>query len=93
MIRIAAAPNAFRGSLSAFAACEAIRAGLERAARLTGTPFEIDLLPMADGGDGTLDVLLHGLGGERITLPCTRADGEAAEAEIGIVADGTTAII
>jgi len=63
--RIAIAPNAFRGSLTSQAAAEAIAAGLLRSALK-----DPDLLsmPLADGGDGTLDVLLNALGGERVTL-------------------------
>ena len=51
------APQAFKGSLTAREVAEAIRAGLPREA-------EAELLPMADGGEGTVDALLAALGGE-----------------------------
>ncbi len=88
-MRIAAAPNAFRGSLSAFRAAACIAEGLQRS-RLA---CEVDLWPLADGGDGTLDVLLRALGGERLTLTVTGPDGQPTSADLGLLADGKTAVI
>ena len=48
---VVVAPNAFKGSLSALAAAEAMAAGIQAA----WPDAEIRLRPMADGGDGTLD--------------------------------------
>ena len=50
--RVLCAPNAFRGTLTAAAAAAALAAGVRDAGALARA------LPMADGGDGTLDVLL-----------------------------------
>ena len=44
-------PDKFRGSLTAAAAADALAAGVERTGRATVR------LPLADGGEGTLDVL------------------------------------
>ena len=89
-MRIAVAPNAFRGSMTARTAADTIIGGLRRSALKN-----LDVLPMplADGGDGTLDVLLGGLGGERLTVTVTGPLGAPVEAEIGLLADGTTAVI
>jgi glycerate kinase len=51
-LRVLCAPNAFRGTLTAAAAAAALAAGARDAGALARA------LPMADGGDGTLDVLL-----------------------------------
>ena len=51
-LRVLCAPNAFRGTLTAAAAAAALAAGVRDAGALARA------LPMADGGDGTLDVLL-----------------------------------
>src|SRR5579859_5759323 len=88
-MRIAAAPNAFRGSLSAFQAAACIADGLQRS-RLS---CDVDLWPLADGGDGTLDVLIRALGGERVNLTVTAADGQPRSADLGLMSDGQTAVI
>ncbi|MCW9057773.1 MAG: glycerate kinase [Gammaproteobacteria bacterium] len=56
------APNALKGSLSAPAAARAIAAGVRR----TLPQAELRLLPVADGGDGVLEVLEEALAGERM---------------------------
>src|SRR5579871_2728273 len=89
-MRIAIAPNAFRGSMTARAATEAITAGL-RDSKIKN--LEVLAMPLADGGDGTLDVLLSGLGGERLTVNVTGPLGAPVAAEMGLLADGTTAVI
>jgi glycerate kinase len=67
--RILICPNAFKGSLTAAAAAEAIRAGVARwsaeaGGALRGEAVETDLLPLADGGDGTLATLVAASGGD-----------------------------
>lgn len=89
-MRIAIAPNAFRGSMTARTATGAISDGLRRSALKN---LEVLPMPLADGGDGTLDVLLSGLGGERLSLEVTGPLGNAVKAEIGLLADGVTAVI
>jgi glycerate kinase len=58
-MRILVAPQEFKGSLTAKEAAEAIAAGLQRAL----PDVELDLLPMADGGPGTLDALVQATNG------------------------------
>jgi glycerate kinase len=79
------APDAFKGTLKAAAVATAVGRGLERA----GVP--VDLLPVADGGEGTLDTLAPALGAE--IRPATVEDplGRPIEARFGIT--GTTAIV
>ncbi|MBX7244352.1 MAG: glycerate kinase [Candidatus Sumerlaeaceae bacterium] len=60
MLTIVAAPNAFKGSASAAEVCRCI----ERAARGLSAPVRVVSLPMADGGDGTADVLRTALNGK-----------------------------
>jgi glycerate kinase len=82
------APNAFKGSLRAVQAAEAMARGLAD----SGLQRELDLMPVADGGDGTLDVLLAG-GGRRVT--CTADDplGRPRDSEFGLLDDGRTAVV
>lgn len=90
-MRIALAPNAFRGSLTALQAVECLTSGL----RASALRSQLDLIPMplADGGDGTLDVLLRGLGGTRYNLTVSNPRGAPITAEFGILSDGKTAVI
>jgi glycerate 2-kinase len=55
---------------------------------LTAGGFEPVLMPAADGGEGTLGVLLHTLGGERRGAPAHDPLGREIEAEWGQLADG-----
>jgi glycerate kinase len=54
---ILVAPDSFKGTFSAVAVAEAIGRGIERAG------IRADICPVADGGEGTMDVLLASLGG------------------------------
>jgi glycerate kinase len=51
------APDKFKGTLTAKEAAEAMRRGVERAARERGITVEIDECPVADGGEGTLEAI------------------------------------
>jgi glycerate 2-kinase len=59
MLKLVAAPNALKGSLSPFAAAAAIAAGARRAA----PDLEVVELGIADGGDGTAEVVCRARGG------------------------------
>jgi glycerate 2-kinase len=54
---------------------------------------EAELLPAADGGEGTLDALLAALGGERRTAPAHDPLGRPIEAAYGVLEDGKTAVV
>jgi glycerate 2-kinase len=81
-MRLLAAPDKFRGTLTARAAATAIAAGAVRAG---WTAIE---LPLADGGEGTLDVL--GGGNRRTTV--TGPLGKSVEAQWRLEEDGTALI-
>jgi glycerate kinase len=76
------APAAFKGTLRAPEAAAALARGLEAG----GWP--IDPCPVADGGMGTLEVLLPALGGETAAV---EVDGR--QVGIGLIEDGGTAIV
>jgi glycerate kinase len=63
-MRILICPDKFKGSLSAEQVCEAIEFGIRQGDSL----YDIVKLPLADGGEGTLEVLQSALGGEMIEL-------------------------
>ena len=77
------APDKFRGSLSAAAAADAMTAGVEAAG------FSARRLPLADGGEGTLDAVLAARGGSMRTATVTGPLGDPVEAQWGLLPDGT----
>ena len=90
-MRIVLAPDSFKGSLSAPQACAALEAGLRRAL----PQATILARPMADGGEGTLDAILHAAGpdGTRLRLTVHGASGAATAAAYGRVDGGSTGVI
>ncbi len=81
-LRVLIAPTAFKGSLSPLAAAGAIARGLRAA-----LPDSAELVerPLADGGDGTLEVLLHALGGHTRSARVRDPLGREVEAEFGLL--------
>lgn len=88
-IRVIVAPDSFKGSLSSVEAAEAIRSGVFRAA----PDAHVTIVPMADGGEGTVDAVLAAAGGERVTVTVAGPLGEPVEAAYGLLSDGRTAVI
>jgi glycerate kinase len=86
-VTVLVAPDSFKGTFRSPQVAAAIGRGLERAG------FPADLAPAADGGDGTLEVLLLALGGE--TAACEVHDplGRATTAGFGLLADGSGAVV
>ncbi len=58
------APDKFKGSLTGFEFCDAVEKGLRMAIKNA----EIKKMPLADGGDGTIDVVDHYLQGQKISI-------------------------
>lgn len=73
------APDKFKGSLSAWEAAQAIARGLRRGG-LGEELADMRLLPIADGGEGTSQVILQACGGEWVQLRVSDALGRAVEA-------------
>jgi len=90
-MRVLIAPDKFRGTLTAAQAAHAVRAGWRRA-RPDDQVVEV---PMADGGEGTLDAMVEALGGERRRASVQGPLGDPVDAEYGIVSgpSGVTAVV
>jgi glycerate kinase len=80
-MRVVVAPDKFRGTLSAAEAARAVSTGWRRARPAD----EVDEVPLADGGEGTLDVLVDAFGGTRRALGVTGPLGDDTDAEYGLV--------
>ena len=87
-MKIVLAPDSFKGSLSATQVCAAMRRGVLKAIP-TAQVIEI---PLADGGEGTLDALLLGANGTRRTIHVRGPLDEPIEASWGFLPDGTAII-
>jgi len=75
--------------LTALEVCEAAAEGI---ARIDGQ-FEIVKVPMADGGEGTVQSLVDATDGELVTERVNGPLGEPVEATFGLLGDGETAVI
>jgi glycerate 2-kinase len=82
------APDSFKGTFRASEVAGAIGRGLERAGLMPP-----DLCPVADGGEGTMDALLPGLGGEIVAAAAHDPLGRELHGCFGLVEDGGTAIV
>ena len=87
-MRIIIAPDSFKECAAAPRVAEAIAAGLRR----VWPTAELVLLPLADGGEGTVEVLLAVLGGRRIQVTVEDPLGRPVEACYGLLGDGRTEI-
>lgn len=84
------APDSFKESMTALQACYAMQAGIIR----VFPDAAFILLPMADGGEGTVDALLHALHGTRVHVQVAGSlAGQQVQACFGLIDDGRTAVI
>ena len=89
ILRLLLCPNAFKGSLTAPQAAQAMRAGVAlfgRSASAQGSPalqIETEAVPLADGGDGTLETLIAATQGAIFTTTVTGPLSEPVRARWG----------
>ena len=83
------APDSFKGSLSAVTCCDL----LERAAEKIFPGVETVSVPVADGGEGTVDALLRAMGGQRMRACVTGPLFQPVTAEWGLLPGGETAVL
>ena len=88
-MRILLVPDKFKGSLTASAVCAAMTEGILRACPTA----EIVSVPMADGGEGTADVLTQSTNGTWHTVTVLDPLDNPVEAGFGISGDGKTGFI
>ncbi len=88
-MKIVLAPDSFKGCLSAVEVCTALHAGISAA----DPRIEVVQIPIADGGEGTVDALVHATGGHFVAATVEGPLGERVAAPFGILGDGQTAVI
>jgi glycerate kinase len=88
-VRIVVAPDSYKGSISALGVAEAVKEGI---LRVFGQA-EVVMLPVADGGEGTVEALVGATKGEFRTDTVSGPLGDPVDAVWGILGDGRTAVI
>jgi len=88
-MKIVVAIDSFKGCLSSRELAEAAEAGIRRAM----PSAEVVKIPVADGGEGTVDALVEATDGRFRTVVVRGPLGERVEARYGILGDGQTAVI
>jgi glycerate 2-kinase len=80
------APDSFKGTFTAREVAAAIASGLRSAGR------DAVEFPVADGGEGTMDVLVGALGGELRTVTASDPLGRTVEASFAVLPDGAAVV-
>lgn len=87
--KIVIAPDSFKESLSAMDVAKAIEAGF----REIYSQAHYVCVPMADGGEGTVEAMVAATGGQIITTPVTAPLGNKVDGFFGLLGDGETAVV
>jgi len=88
-VKVVLAPDSFKGSISARDLCAALREGV-----LEVFPdAEVTELPLADGGEGTVEALVHATGGRLVERVVRDPLGRPVRAAYGVLGDGQTAVV
>ncbi len=88
-MKIVVAPDSFKESLRAKEVAEIIEEGIKR----VFPQVEVIKVPLADGGEGTIEAILEARGGKVISQEVASPLGERIKAHFGILDDGFTGIV
>ena len=88
-LKILIAPDSFKNALSALGVARSIKTGLLRAI----PDAETRTVPMADGGEGTVESLIDATGGKPVSVRVKDPLSRDVESSFGITGDGRTAVI
>ena len=88
-MNIVVAIDSFKGSLTSLEAGNAVK---EAALKLNSNT-EVFVRPLADGGEGTVEALYAGLGGEKVSIEVSGPLNSTVNAEYLILSDGKTAVM
>jgi glycerate kinase len=87
--KVIAIPDSFKGTMSSAEIC-----GLMRAQVLKHYPnCEVREIPVADGGEGSVECFLRAVGGKSVAVPVKGPFFEEMEAAYGILGNGETAVV
>jgi len=87
------APDSFKGTFTATEVAAAMAGGVSEADGGLEAQVEVDQCPVADGGEGTAQVLVETLGGRFVAVPASDPLGGRIEAGFVLLGDGQTAVV
>ena len=88
-MRILIAPDSYKNALSALEVAKSLKSGLQKVFQ----DAEFEILPMADGGEGTVEALIDATQGQMIKTEVCDPLMRPIESSFGITGDGITAVI
>ena len=88
-MKVTIAIDSLKGSLSSLEAGHAIEAGIKN----VYPDADVCVRPLADGGEGTVEALTIGMGGELETITVTGPHGRPVSCQYGIIKETNTAIM
>ncbi|SEM53463.1 glycerate kinase [Mesobacillus persicus] len=88
-MKIVIAPDSFKGSLTALKVGTIIKEAFSKEL----PDVDLEVIPMADGGEGTLDTLIYATDGTRKSLTASGPLLDPVETEYGVLGDNKTAVI
>jgi len=88
-MKIVIAPDSFKGSLTAVEAAQAIERGVKKVSQSIKTV----LVPVADGGEGTMDSLVAATNGRMVEVSVKGPLLDFVQAAYGVLGDGQTCVI
>lgn len=88
-MKVVTAIDSFKGSMTSIEAGFAVAEGFRRA----DPTVAVEVRPLADGGEGTVEALAAGMNGEKIETLVTGPLGMPVQCEYGIIKDSMTAVI
>lgn len=88
-MKVVIAVDSFKGSMSSREAGNAVKEGVLR----VYPDAEVVVRALADGGEGTVEALMEGLGGEKVNITVTGPNNEKIESYYGYIKEKNMAVI
>ena len=88
-MKVVVAVDSFKGSMSSREAGNAVKEGVLR----VYPDAEVVVRALADGGEGTVEALMEGLGGEKVNITVTGPNNEKIESYYGYIKEKNMAVI
>ena len=88
MERYVLVPDSFKGTMTSAQVCRILREEILRAR----PDAQVDAIPVADGGEGSVDAFLAALGGEKVPVICHGPQMEEMTGFYGLLPDGTAVV-
>ncbi|TYP56169.1 glycerate kinase [Thermosediminibacter litoriperuensis] len=91
-MKVVIAPDSFKGSLTSLQAANAMERGVMKAASSTNADVEAYKIPMADGGEGTVEAVICAAGGRIVKTRVLDPLGRMIDSFFGVLPDGTAVL-